>query len=106
MKLFYLLMCIAGTLFPYGAFIPWLWENGLNLGLLFSEASQTRIGSFAWLDVVVSAIVLLVFIWTEGTRKSIKKLWLPTAGTCLVGVSLGLPLFLLLREIHCEKSTS
>ncbi|MEO1523167.1 MAG: DUF2834 domain-containing protein, partial [Cyanobacteria bacterium J06633_2] len=60
-------------------------------------------GAFAWLDVIVSAIVLLGFIVTEGTRQGIRKLWISVLGTCTVGVSLGLPLFLLMREIHFEK---
>lgn len=32
-----------------------------------------------------------------------QRLWMPVAGTLVVGVSLGLPLFLLLREIHIEE---
>jgi hypothetical protein len=35
-----------------------------------------------------------------------RRLWLPLAGTCLVGVSFGLPLFLYLRQIHFDRSVS
>jgi hypothetical protein len=32
-----------------------------------------------------------------------KRIWLPVLGTLTVGVSLGLPLFLLMREMHRES---
>jgi predicted exporter len=53
--------------------------------------------SFA-LDVMISAIVLIAFIITQGRRDGVRSLWLPIAATLLLGVSCGLPLFLALRE--------
>lgn len=106
LKLFYGVFCVLGIILPYWQFIPWLLENKLNLVVLLNEAVQTRISAFAWLDVIVSAIVLLGFIWIEGNRLKLAKLWLPILGTLSVGVSFGLPLFLLLREIHLEKEYS
>ena len=105
-KLFYGIFCVLGIILPYWQFIPWLLEKKLNLVLLLNEAVQTRISAFAWLDVIVSAVVLLGFVWIEGNRLKMAKLWLPILGTLSVGVSFGLPLFLLLREIHLEKESS
>ena len=51
----------------------------------------------------LAAIVLLGFIIIESKRLHIKHWWVAVVGTCTVGVSLGLPLFLLLREIHLEQ---
>jgi hypothetical protein len=62
------------------------------------EAVELRIGLFAWLDVLVSAVVLLQFIDWEGKRMAMKRLWVPSVATVLVGVSCGLPLFLFMRE--------
>ncbi|WP_258959103.1 DUF2834 domain-containing protein [Paenibacillus tyrfis] len=103
LKYVYGILAALGILLPYSQFIPWVSEHGPNLSLLLGEASQTRIGAFAWLDVAVSAAVLIAFIWCEGSRKGMKWLWVPILGTITVGVSLGLPLFLLQREIHLEK---
>ena len=103
MKKFYTLLSILGVALPFWQLTPWVIENGLNPVLLFQEAAQTRIGAFAWLDVVVSAPVLLGFILYEGGRLRMKRLWIPIVGTCTVGVSLGLPLFLLMREVHIDK---
>ncbi|WP_010275374.1 DUF2834 domain-containing protein [Paenibacillus senegalensis] len=103
MKYFYGILSVLGIILPYSQLIPWVYERGLNIPHLIQEAGQTRIGAFAWMDVVVSVVVLIGFIFYEGKKKGMKWLWLPVLGTVTVGVSLGLPLFLLLREIHMEK---
>lgn len=106
MKYFYGVLSILGLVLPYSQFIPWLVSNGLDVPLLFEAISSTRIGAFAWMDVLVTAIVLIGFILVEGTRKRMNYLWLPIAGTLLVGPSLGLPLFLFFRQLHLEKNIS
>lgn len=104
MKYFYGLLSIAGIILPYMAFIPWIGENGFNLTALINEATQNRISSFAWLDIIVSAVVLVGFILYEGKRSGIKHTWIPIVGTFTVGVSFGLPFFLFLRQIQMDKS--
>jgi len=105
MKMLYLLACIAGTALPYSQLIPWIAAHGLDVPALIAEAGSTRIGAFGWLDVLVSAIVLIGFVMAEGRRQGMRHLWAPVVGTLTVGVSLGLPLFLLLREHHLQQST-
>nr|WP_259398284.1 DUF2834 domain-containing protein [Pseudoalteromonas sp. SG44-17] len=68
---FYLVLTLLGILLPYGAFVPWVVTNGLDLGLLFNDAVTNSISVFAWLDVVVSAVVLLVFIIVDGRRNKV-----------------------------------
>ncbi len=106
MRPFLILMCLLGTLLPFSQFIPWLMQHGLDPLLLLEQAATSRIAAFAWLDVLVSALVLIAFIWVEGRRLGMPRLWLPTLATCGVGVSLGLPLFLLLRDYHLNKATA
>jgi len=100
----YLFLCVIGTILPYWKFLPWVLEHGFDLSLLFHELFATRIGAFFGLDVVVSALVLFVFIATEGRRLVVAKIWLPILATLLVGVSLGLPLFLYLRQRHLDAA--
>jgi len=69
--------------------------------LFMRDLFANRVSAFFALDVIVSAIVLLVFIQSEGRRLRMRLLWLPMLGTMFVGVSLGLPLFLI-----CGKSSS
>jgi hypothetical protein len=106
MKIFYIVLCILGLVLPYWQFLPWLMEHGIDIILLIQEAGQLNIGAFAWLDVLVSAIVLIGFILYEGSKLKMRGLWIPIVGTCVVGVSFGLPLFLLLREMHLAKLPS
>ena len=101
----YAVLCVAGTLLPFSQFLPWLLEHGLDLPLLLSEIVSSRIAAFAWADVLVSAVALLVFIAVEGRRLAMQRLWLPVAATCCVGVSLGLPLFHLMREQQLRRQT-
>lgn len=103
MKFIYLLLCIAGTVFPWSQFGPWLIDNGLNPGLLVDEAFSTQISAFAWFDVIVSAVVVLVFVVVEGRRLGVRHLWAPFVAMLTVGVSLALPLFLFLRQLRMEE---
>lgn len=73
-------------------------QNGLNVSLFFHQLFADRISAFFGMDVFVSAVVLLVFMRTEGPRLRIPGRWLPVTALILVGVSLALPLFLYLRE--------
>ena len=102
----YLALCFLGLLLPYWKLVPWLIDHGLNLTLLCQELFATRIGAFFGLDVVVSAIVLFVNIATEGRRLAMSLLWLPIVATVLVGVSLGLPLFLYLRQRRLDATSA
>lgn len=103
LKGIYLLLCIIGTILPYSQFVPWLLSNGVDLPLFFEQLFANRISTFFGMDVMVSAVVLLVFILSEGARIRLRQSWLPVASTFFVGVSLGLPLFLYLREVELEK---
>jgi len=105
-KTLYLVLCLAGVLVPYWQFLPWVFEHGLNLALFARELFANRIGAFFGMDVVVSAAVLLAFTRIENTRLRIRRRWLVIVAVLTVGVSLGLPLFLYLREQELEhKST-
>jgi hypothetical protein len=98
MKALYLGLSVLGTILPYSQFIPFLREHGLDARLFLEQLFATRIGGFFGLDVIVSSVVLWVFVSTEGRRLGMRHLWVPMAATLAVGVSLGLPLFLYLRE--------
>lgn len=100
----YLILCILGTALPYTQFVPFLVEHGLNLHLFFEQLLANRISSFFGIDVIVSSLVFWVFIWVEGTRLKMNFLWIYIASNLLVGLSLALPLFLLMRQRKLEAS--
>jgi len=56
------------------------------------------------MDVLVSAVALLVFTRNETSRLGVPAgRWLPLIALLTVGVSLGLPLFLYMRESKLEQ---
>ena len=105
LKTIYLILCVLGALLPLSQFIPWVIENGLDVPLFFQDLFSTKIGGFFGMDVIVSAVVLFVFIFSEGKRLEISSLWIPVVATLSVGVSLGLPLFLYMRQSKIERKT-
>ena len=94
----YLGLAAVGTVLPYSQFIPWLSDHGVEPAAFVAELFSTRIGSFFGWDVIVSALVLIIFVLAQGRRDRVPSLWLPIVAALLVGVSCGLPLFLALRE--------
>jgi hypothetical protein len=105
MRWLYLSLAVLGTLVPYSQLLPWLAEHGLNVRLLFTHLFLGHVSAFFGLDAIISALVLFVFIFHEGTRRKIGMLWLPVIATCLIGVSCGFPLFLYLRERQIGHDT-
>lgn len=102
-KTIYLLLCVAGVILPYWQLVPWLTANGLNLPLFFRQLFGTHVGAFFGMDVFVSAVALMVFAGSESSRLKMSGRWWPLVAVLAVGVSLGLPLFLYLRERKLER---
>lgn len=102
-KTIYLVLCLVGFAAPYAEFLPWVAQHGLNMRLFVQQLFANRISAFFGLDVLVSAIVLLRFAAVESARLRIPNRWMVLLATLLVGVSLGLPLFLYLRERRLEQ---
>src|SRR5882672_3924651 len=96
-KRIYIILCLAGAILPYWHFVPWMSQNGLNASLFFDQLFANRISAFFATDVLVSAAVVFVFIAFERSRLG-ARWWLPAVAVLTVGVSLGLPLLLYLRE--------
>jgi hypothetical protein len=103
-KTVYLALCLAGTILPYSQFIPFLREHGLDLPVFFQQLFANNVSGFFGMDVIVSSLTLWVFVYVEGTRLKMRHLWVYVVCNLLVGVSLGLPLFLLMRQAKLDQS--
>ena len=98
MKPLYLLAAILGAVLPLSQFIPFLATHGLDLKLIFTLLFSNGVSGFFGMDVIVSSLVLWLFVFSEGRRLRMKRLWVYVVCNVAVGVSLALPLFLLFRE--------
>ena len=103
-KHFYLLMCLLGIAIPYCAFVPWLFQPGAGPAQFVRDLFANRVSAFFALDLLLSAVVVLSFIRSENKRRAIRNMWIPVLATICVGVSLGFPLFLYLREDSEEEA--
>lgn len=100
----YLALCFLGVLLPYSQLVPWFLQHNLDLRLFFRQLFANQIGAFFGLDVVVSSLALWVLIFSEGRRVGVRHLWLPVIASLAVGVSLGLPLFLYMRQLRLDAT--
>ena len=105
-KSIYLSLCVVGAVLPYLELIPFLRDHGLNLPLFFQQLFSNPVGGFFGMDVIVSSLVLWVLVFVEGRRAGMKHLWAPIAANLAVGVSLGLPLFLYMRESRLDQPST
>ena len=105
-KVIYFALCIAGTILPLWQFIPFLREHGLDPSLFFQQLFASPVSGFFGMDVIVSSLTLWVFVYSEGTRLKMQHLWIYVVCNLLVGVSLGLPLFLLMRQAKLDQSVN
>lgn len=98
----YFLLCLLGTFLPYSQFAPFLLDEGFAPQLFIEQLFVNRISSFFAMDLIVTSLVFWLFVYLEGTRLKMPHLWVYVASNLVVGVSLGLPLFLLMRQRHLE----
>jgi len=102
----YAMLCVLGLALPNAAFWPWLATHGLAPQRFVTDFLANGVSTFFGLDVILSACVLVLFVETEGRRLGLRRRWLPIAAACLVGVSLGLPLFLYQRQVHLDRAAA
>ena len=98
MKTLYAVLFVAGCVLPLSQLVPWFIAHGVDPALFLRELFANRISSFFGLDVIVSAVVVLVWLSDERRRRGLRRAWAPALATLLIGVSAGLPLLLFLRR--------
>jgi hypothetical protein len=98
MRSLYLVLAITGTVLPLSQFIPWVADHGLDPALFVDQLMVTSISRFFAFDLIVTAVAAISLMLIESRRSQVPRVWLPIIGTLTVGVSLGLPLFLAMRE--------
>src|SRR4051812_7959256 len=102
---FYLALCVLGVIVPNAPFFRWMGEHGLDARLFVRDLFANGVSSFFGLDVVLSALVVCGFVLIEGRRIGLRRLWMPIVALLVVGVSLGLPLFLYQRQLRLDRAS-
>lgn len=100
----YLLLCIVGVVIPWFFLLGFLGEPQPTIALFFSSIFANQVASSVAVDLLISALVFFAFVFFEGNRLNMKRLWVFIPATLFVGLSFGLPLFLYFRAKHIEDS--
>ncbi|MDX6290598.1 MAG: hypothetical protein QOH42_2397 [Blastocatellia bacterium] len=98
MQCLYLVAAMLGAILPLSQFIPFVAGHGFDIHLFFKQLFQSNISAFFGMDVIVSSLALWLFVFSEGRRRGMRRLWVYVVCNLTVGVSLALPLFLFFRE--------
>jgi hypothetical protein len=97
MKRLYLILAVAGFVLPYYFYVSFLMAHGLDLQLLLSQLFANEISTFFAVDLIITAIVLIVFVYRESRRLRVRNWGVYVLVTLLVGPSCAFPLFLYVR---------
>ena len=72
-------------------------------GSLLDQMVANGVATFMLIDLLAVAIIALVFMVAEGRRLGMRFLWVYVVLTFVVAISVSLPLFLIVRQVHLAK---
>jgi len=61
------------------------------------------ISNFFAVDLLLTALVFLIFLWTNGNKMGVRQLWIYVFATLIVGPSSAIPAYLYICEGKGEK---
>ncbi|GIL01704.1 MAG: hypothetical protein BroJett030_16030 [Alphaproteobacteria bacterium] len=98
MRSFLLLMAAIGTVVPWLFFGRFVAASGLDpIAFLTQPFVNGAAGGFA-ADAMIAAATFLVWSFADARERAVRHWWVAIPATLLVGLSLSLPLYLLMRE--------
>lgn len=98
MRSVYLTLAAVGFVVPYAIILPWFHSHGLDLRSLVALPFSSGPAAMFSMDVLLSAIVFLIWADAEGRRLGMGRRWRPLAAVLVAGLCFALPLFLARRE--------
>lgn len=103
LKTFYIIAAVLGTVIPWIFFARFFFQNGLNLLLILQSLfANGAAGGFS-ADVLISIVVFLVWSFADARKYNIRNWWLVLPACFTVGLSLALPLYLILKLGYEKK---
>ncbi|MFE3193045.1 DUF2834 domain-containing protein [Nocardia sp. NPDC059240] len=99
------LIAVYGVL-AVGALVGTQWTlitqlaRGGSMGDAGRDLFATPASTFSAVDLVVVALVAVVFMVVESRRLGMRRLWVYIVLTFVVAISVAFPLFLIERQVH------
>ncbi|MBD3670434.1 MAG: DUF2834 domain-containing protein [Gammaproteobacteria bacterium] len=94
---FYLGSAVVGALVPGTALAIYFQQSGMSPADFGSALFVNPAAAAVTLDLLLSALLFLVWLGVEGRRVGMRRLWVYVPATLLVGLSFALPLFFYFR---------
>ncbi|MEO7222311.1 MAG: DUF2834 domain-containing protein [Devosia sp.] len=98
----YAVAAIVGTLVPYLFFLNFFASSGLNVSAFIQNAFSTPVGAGFTSDLLISSAVFWAWSYFDARALRLKGWWAVVPATVLVGLSLAMPLYFLLRSAKSE----
>lgn len=98
MKRIYLILAILGFILAYSVIGAYVLNGSPQPGEVLVGFLANPLAQLFAADLLVTAVVFLVFSWAEAHRLGMKNWWVYLLATMLVGLSFSLPLFLYFRQ--------
>ena len=98
LKTFYIVAAVLGTVIPWIFFAQFFSQNGFNFPLILQSLFVNGAAGGFSADVLISIVVFLVWSFIDAKKHSIQNWWLVLPASFTVGLSLALPLYLILRS--------
>jgi len=100
MKIVYLLAACIGTILPWLTFFPFLVENGVYPQTILTALYANGASSGLATDFFITCVVFWVFVVRDAKATGLRGWWFVIPAAPLVGLSMALPTYLYLRELH------
>lgn len=94
----YLALAVIGTVIPWLFFGTFFAQHGPDIPLFLQSLFANGAAAGFSVDVLISILVFWIWAWQDAARHKVAHWWLIFPASCLVGLSLALPLYLYLRE--------
>jgi hypothetical protein len=94
----YLLLAVPGFIVPWLFLAGFLAQGEVTVSLFFLSIFANQVSGAVAADLLISAFIFFLFVYLEGRRLGMQRLWIYPVLTLGVGLSFGMPLFLYFRE--------
>ena len=98
MRNFLLVAAAAGTVIPWLFFGQFVAANGLDLFAFLTQPFVNGAAGGFTADAIIAAIAFLVWSNADARERGVPHWWVTIPATLAVGLSLALPLYLVMRE--------
>lgn len=104
--MFFALAALIGTIVPWAFFGSFIAFEGFKPWLFITSLFVTAPAGGFVADLLISITIFWVWSFIDARRNGVGLWWLTLPAASCVGLSLALPLYLLLRETAGGRSTA